>query len=90
MLILYLQRLYTGSWCLEGTTVVISDLLEVVGEAPKYTFHMTLDLRSRPLGRWNRLALTMYETIAISDGEASALPLKNERPFWFSKVKSYT
>ena len=50
---------------------------------------MTLDLRSRPLGRWNRLALTAYETVAIADGEVTALPLKNERPFWFSKVRSY-
>ncbi|KAF7794270.1 hypothetical protein EIP86_005403 [Pleurotus ostreatoroseus] len=78
-----------GTWRLDGTTVVVSDLLEVLGDAPKYTFQMTLDLRSRPLGRWNRLALTAYETVAIADGEVTALPLKNERPFWFSKVRSY-
>ncbi|KAJ3555380.1 hypothetical protein NM688_g2607 [Phlebia brevispora] len=83
------KSLYIGSWRLEGTTVIITDLLEVLGDSPKYTFQMTLDLRSRPLGRWNRLSLAAYETVSIADGEALPLPLKNERPFWFSKVRSY-
>ena len=62
----------------------------MLGDAtPKYTFQMTLELRSRPLGRWNRLTMLSYETVAIADGDTSALPLKNERPFWFSKVRSY-
>ena len=84
------QSLSIGTWRLSGTTVYITDLLHVLaGEASKYMFQMTLELRSRPLGRWNRLAMQLYETVAISDGEATALPLKNERPFWFSKVRSY-
>lgn len=50
---------------------------------------MLLDLRSRPLGRWNRLDLRAYESVNIGSGEASPLAIKNERPFWFSKVRSY-
>lgn len=68
----------------------ITDLLEVLGDTPRYMFQMTLELRSRPLGRWNRLSFKAYETVAIADGEVSSLPLKNERPYWFSKVRSYT
>ena len=56
----------------------------------RYTFQMTLELRSRPLGRWNRLDFQEYESVAVSTGEAVALPLKKERPFWFSKVRSYS
>lgn len=51
---------------------------------------MTLTLRSRPLGRWNKLEFDKYESINLEDGEATALGLKNERPFWFSKVRSYS
>ena len=84
------QCLSIGTWRLSGTTVYITDLLDVLaGDASKYMFQMTLELRSRPLGRWNRLSMQLYETVAIADGEAIALPLKNERPFWFSKVRSY-
>ena len=54
-----------------------------------YTFQMTLELRSRPLGRWNRLDFQEYESVAVTTGEAVALPLKKERAFWFSKVRSY-
>ena len=50
---------------------------------------MVLDLRSRPLGRWNRLDLRAYDSVRVGSGEAVPLALKNERPFWFSKVKSY-
>ena len=56
---------------------------------PRYAFTMDLQLRSRPLGRWNRLDFQEYESVAVSTGEAVALPLKKERPFWFSKVRSY-
>jgi F-box protein 9 len=55
---------------------------------PKYTFQMTLQLRSRPLGRWNRLEIVEYGSVN-TDGEFGLLPLKHERPFWFSKVKSW-
>lgn len=67
----------------------IEDLLEPASTDTRYSFQMILDLRSRPLGRWNRLDFREYDSVYIESGEATALALKNERPFWFSKVRSY-
>lgn len=50
---------------------------------------MTLDLRSRPLGRWNKLHLQSYDSVNLETGDISPVVLKHERPFWFSKVRSY-
>jgi len=55
----------------------------------RYTFQMTLTLRSHPLGRWNRLDLAAYDSVEIDSGEEVPVALKHERPFWFSKVRSY-
>lgn len=41
------------------------------------------------LNRWNRLELQDYSTVKLDTGEAEPLPLKHERPFWFSKVRSF-
>ncbi|KDN47087.1 hypothetical protein RSAG8_03864, partial [Rhizoctonia solani AG-8 WAC10335] len=49
---------------------------------------MELTLGSRPLGRWNRLTLDSYMSVN-SEGTPSTLPIRNERPFWFSKVRSW-
>ncbi|TFK29703.1 hypothetical protein FA15DRAFT_663871 [Coprinopsis marcescibilis] len=56
---------------------------------PRYIFDMTLELRSKPLGRWNKLEMATYDSINLETGDVCPLPLKNERPYWFSKVKSY-
>jgi F-box protein 9 len=50
---------------------------------------MELVLRSRPLGRWNKLEMAAYDSIDLETGNISSLGLKHERPFWFSKVKSF-
>ncbi|EIN05959.1 hypothetical protein PUNSTDRAFT_115360 [Punctularia strigosozonata HHB-11173 SS5] len=60
-----------------------------IEEQCKYVFRMTFSLRSRPLGRWNKLEWVEYESVRVEDGEATPFPLKQERPFWFSKVRSY-
>jgi F-box protein 9 len=70
--------------------VHISNLADPSNPNARYSFRMTLTLRSRPLGRWNKLEFNVYESINLEDGEATALALKNERPFWFSKVRSYS
>jgi F-box protein 9 len=57
--------------------------------APRYNFQMLLELRSRPLGRWNKLELRAYESVAADSGEICGLKLKNERNFWFTRVKSW-
>lgn len=55
----------------------------------RYVFMMDLQLRSRPLGRWNKLDWASYNVVNLATGDISPVALKNERPFWFSKVKSY-
>ncbi|EJD07709.1 uncharacterized protein FOMMEDRAFT_71607 [Fomitiporia mediterranea MF3/22] len=86
---LRMKGLFIGNWTLEGTTICIRDLMDPTGDNARYTFQMTLHLRSRPLGRWNRLDLTGYESINVETEEAVPFVLKHERPFWFSKVRSY-
>ncbi|KAI0924683.1 hypothetical protein AcW2_005494 [Taiwanofungus camphoratus] len=83
------KGLFIGNWYLDGTTVYITELLDPSGGPLRYAFRMTLKLRSRPLGRWNRLDFHAYESVEIESGEATPVALKHERPFWFSKVRSY-
>ena len=57
----------------------------------RYSFDMELKLRSRPTGRWNKLDFVRYESVDLYQaGERCSVPLKNERPFWFSKVRGYS
>lgn len=55
----------------------------------RYVFDMTLNLRSKPLGRWNRMDIQSYDSVCLENGDVNAVALKHERPFWFSKVRSY-
>ncbi|KAF7982542.1 hypothetical protein HWV62_27508 [Athelia sp. TMB] len=57
--------------------------------ASRYVFQMTLTLGARPMGRWNRLDFDQYDSVDLRSGEVIGLGLKHERPFWFSKVRSY-
>ncbi|KAI0083944.1 hypothetical protein BDY19DRAFT_899405, partial [Irpex rosettiformis] len=86
---LRMKGFYVGQWRLEGTTVYITNLMDPGGLSLRYTFQMMLELRSRPLGRWNRLDFKAYDSVSMESGEATPLALKNDRPFWFSKVRSY-
>ncbi|KAH9940850.1 uncharacterized protein BXZ73DRAFT_98683 [Epithele typhae] len=78
-----------GKWYIDGTELHVGDLTEPDKPESRYTFQMLLDLRSRPVGRWNRLDLRTYDSVSVGSGDASPLALKNERPYWFSKVRSY-
>ncbi|KAI0708819.1 hypothetical protein C8T65DRAFT_206191 [Cerioporus squamosus] len=86
---LRMKGFFIGNWYLDGTEVHIDDLLDPGMDGTRYSFQMVLELRSRPLGRWNRLDFRGYDSVHIATGEATPLALKNERPFWFSKVRSY-
>ena len=55
----------------------------------RYMFAMRLNLHSRPLGRWNRLNIESYDSVRLETGDVTPVALKHERPFWFSKVRSY-
>ncbi|KAN0130948.1 hypothetical protein V8E53_011326 [Lactarius tabidus] len=87
---LRMKGFYIGTWKLTGVKVHIMNLVDPSNPDARYSFQMTLTLRSRPLGRWNKLDFDEYESVNVEDGEATRLGLKNERPFWFSKVRSYS
>ncbi|WVQ67343.1 uncharacterized protein L199_005539 [Kwoniella botswanensis] len=69
--------------------VIITDLLEPGNESPKYEFEMELILKSTGRGRWNKLEILEYRSINLMTGEVLALALKHQKPFYFSKVRSY-
>jgi len=60
-----------------------------MGEQAKYVFEMTLDLQTRPVGRWNKMVIHSYDSVNTGSGIVTPIALKHERPFWFSKVRSY-
>ncbi|KAK4685981.1 F-box protein 9, partial [Tremellales sp. Uapishka_1] len=69
--------------------IYITDLVEPGNANPKYEFEMDLDLLATGRGRWNKLDLANYSTINRATGEELQLNLKHQKPFYFSKVKSY-
>ncbi|KAF8916347.1 hypothetical protein CPB85DRAFT_1290963 [Mucidula mucida] len=89
------QGLFFGRWRLVDGTVYVTNLIEATGHVPisidselaeivfthsetvRYVFTMSLQLRSRPVGRYNRLDITAFDSV------------KYEKPFLFSKVRSY-
>lgn len=52
-----------GTWALHGSTVFVTELTDPSGVNTRYTFQMTLTLRSRPLGRY--VHLTPYTRIPV-------------------------
>jgi len=97
------KGLFIGTWKLSGDVIAISNLIDASGRFPippistpgnrepfaRYSFSMIMSLRSRPLGRWNKLELTAYNSVDLENGNTTPLGLRHERPFWFSKVKSF-
>lgn len=62
----------------------------VADQRTRYMFVMRLELRSRPLGRWNKLDIESYDSVNLETGDTAPVALRHERPFWFSKVHSYS
>ncbi|KAJ7504312.1 hypothetical protein B0H11DRAFT_511098 [Mycena galericulata] len=97
------KGLFIGTWKLSGDVITISNLIDASGRFPipptstpgnrepfaRYSFSMIMSLRSRPLGRWNKLDLAEYNSVDLENGNITPLGLRHERPFWFSKVKSF-
>lgn len=62
-----------------------------------YTFLMELALKSKPIGKWNRLSLFSYSSVDSRNGEVVPLSLTKETEstkngntgFWFSRVLSW-
>ncbi|KZT56894.1 hypothetical protein CALCODRAFT_496901 [Calocera cornea HHB12733] len=58
--------------------------------ALKYEFAMDLTLTSARNMRWNKIEMQWYASVNVDTGEVQELPIKRERPFYFSKVRSYS
>lgn len=90
-ILIQIQGLSIGTWRLSGTTVHIESLIDPrAGVVNRHAFQMTLELRSRPLGRWNRLSFLSYESVNLDTGDVCPVPLKHDRGYHFSKVRSYS
>ncbi|GHJ90404.1 hypothetical protein NliqN6_6806 [Naganishia liquefaciens] len=68
--------------------IELRSLLEP-GVTPKYEFEMDLCLKTTHRGRWNKLEMLTYQSVNLLNGEALGLSLKHQKPFYFSKVRSY-
>ncbi|WVQ77810.1 hypothetical protein IAR50_007500 [Cryptococcus sp. DSM 104548] len=69
--------------------IIVSGLLEPGVKEAKYEFEMELALRETTRGRWNKLDLLEYRSVNLGTDEALRLGLRNQKPFYFSKVRSY-
>ncbi|KZW00048.1 hypothetical protein EXIGLDRAFT_723197 [Exidia glandulosa HHB12029] len=86
---LRMEGVSVGKWSVNGAVVQVTDLIPVQGKQMRYSFSMTLVLKSKPLGRWNKLDFVEYSSVHLETGEVEPLPMRNERPFHFSKVRRY-
>ncbi|WVN87671.1 uncharacterized protein L203_102857 [Cryptococcus depauperatus CBS 7841] len=81
-------RAYTnGAKC--TAKVIVSGLLEPGVENSKYEFEMELSLGQSTRGKWNKLTILEYRSINLATRETLALSLKHQKPYHFSKVRSY-
>ncbi|TYJ54452.1 hypothetical protein B9479_004868 [Cryptococcus floricola] len=69
--------------------ILVSGLLEPGIKEAKYEFEMELALRETSRGRWNKLDLLEYRSVNLGTDETLGLGLRNQKPFYFSKVRSY-
>ena len=86
---LRMKGLLLGRWQLEDDTILITSLLDPGVSKLKYEFEMTLALLSSSRGRWNKLTLQDYHSLNLATGEEVPIRLFNQKPFFFSRVRSY-
>ena len=88
---LRMKGLSLGLWELHDSIVYITSLTDPTGSSTlPYVFQVTLQLNSRPLGRWNRLSILAYDSVHVESGEMIPVSINREKTqFMFSKVKSY-
>ncbi|KIM53747.1 hypothetical protein SCLCIDRAFT_94688, partial [Scleroderma citrinum Foug A] len=87
---LRMKDFHVGRWQLDGSAVQISNLVRTFALSLPFSsrslslpFQMALTLHFKPLGRWNKLEIILYEA---ADAEGEAVPFAlNYGPFWFSR-----
>ncbi|GAA5912848.1 SCF ubiquitin ligase complex subunit HRT3 [Sporobolomyces salmoneus] len=88
---LRMQGLTFGRWRLRGDLVEMWDLEDpaVPVDSRKYSFNMTCRLKSSARGRMNKLDLISMSTTRRDTLEIENLPLRPNKPYYFSKVAQY-
>ena len=88
---LRMKGLFLGFWELHDSTVYLTSLSDPTESSTlPYMFQMTLQLSSRPLGKWNKLAILAYDSVHVESGEMVPVSIDQEKTqFTFSKVRSY-
>ena len=88
---LRMKGIFLGFWELHDSVVYITSLADPTGSSTMpYVFQVTLQLNSRPLGRWNKLTILAYDSVHVESGEMIPVAINQEKTqFMFSKVKSY-
>lgn len=83
------KGLLHGYWKLRGDLILISDLKDPDRVRVPYRFRMKAKLKSSVHGKHNKVDLMEYTSLNNEEEEVS-IPLKHQRPFYFSKVRSWT
>ncbi|KAH8916747.1 hypothetical protein BT69DRAFT_1269958 [Atractiella rhizophila] len=87
---LKIQGTSTGRWRLQGDRWECYDLADPGNQNSKYTFRMSGRLSSTQRGKMNKLELENIQTENRRTHELADIPLKHMRPFYFSRVKTYS
>ncbi|BGP55111.1 hypothetical protein JCM8202_004308 [Rhodotorula sphaerocarpa] len=80
-----------GRWRLRGNRIELWGLEDpsVPEERKKYSFRMSLDLKSTARGRMNKLVMVSLATEHRQTLEVEEVPIRPSKPFYFSKVAAY-
>ncbi|CAB5361549.1 unnamed protein product [Rhizophagus irregularis] len=76
-----------GKWELSDNHILMIQAKDP--DLRKFTFHLIFDLKSTHRGRHNKLTWIEYYSINNFTDERTDISLKNEKSYFFSKVKSY-
>lgn len=81
-----IKGLYTGSWSITNEGQVS---IEVKGPA-NYLFFMELFVKSSSRGKQNKLAWSSFYGVHPHSAEITHFNLKNDKSYYYSRVKSYS
>ncbi|ODQ50042.1 hypothetical protein SAICODRAFT_62443 [Saitoella complicata NRRL Y-17804] len=81
------KRVPWGTWALDPTS---SGRLHIhLSGHGKYFFEMELQIKSTSRGRHNKLAWVRFESVSKETGERMEFGLRNDKPYFFSRVRRY-
>ncbi|GAA5966386.1 hypothetical protein JCM8115_002854 [Rhodotorula mucilaginosa] len=80
-----------GRWRLRGNRIDLWGLEDpsIPDDRKKYSFRMSLDLKSTARGKMNKLVMVSLATENRRTLEVEEVPIRPSKPFFFSKVAAY-